>query len=233
MKYLADNVLLCNNQFGFREKNQTSHVVHSMINHIAENATNGKVTIATFIDLSKAFDCLQYPQLFSKMKALGFTESTLNWFKSYLSDRKQITDVDGTASTEQKVNLGVPQGSILGPILFLIYVNDMNNSDQSATYLKFADTTILTHGDTLDEAVTKMNYSLDKVSRWFQRNKLNLNPSKTRYMLFNTHTAETDLVRIGQEFIERVWENGKEKAFKLVGLQLDEKLKWTHHISYI
>ena len=205
-----------------------------MINHIAENAINGKVTIATFIDLSKAFDCLQYPQLFRKMAALGFTEATLNWFKSYLSDRKQITDVDGTTSTEQKVNLGVPQGSILGPILFLIYVNDMNNSDQSATFLKFADdTTILTHGDTLDEAVEKMNYSLDKVSRWFQRNKLNLNPSKTRYMLFNSHTAETNLVKIGQEFIERVWENGKEKAFKLVGLQLDEKLKWTHHIGYI
>ena len=68
------------------------------------------------------------------MTALGFSEATVNWFKSYLSDRKQITDVDGTTSTEQKVNLGVPQGSILGPILFLIYVNDMNNSDQSATF---------------------------------------------------------------------------------------------------
>ena len=110
----------------------------------------------------------------------------------------------------------------------------MNNADQSATFLKFADdTTILTCGDTLQEAAERMNHSLDKVKYWFQRNKLNLNPSKTRYMIFNAHTAETRMLKIGNEFIERVWEQGREKSFKLVGIQLDEKLKWSHHISYI
>ena len=234
MDYLGDNNLLCQNQFGFRPKNQTSHVVHSMLNYITEKSTENKVTIATFIDLSKAFDCLQYEQLFSKMSSLGFTENTLQWFKSYLTGRRQITDVDGTISDELYNNLGVPQGSILGPILFLIYVNDMNKADPSATFLKFADdTTILTSGNTLQEAQDKMNNTLAKVNIWFQRNKLNLNPSKTRFMLFNTHTPETKILKIGNEFIERVWEQGNEKSFKLVGLQLDEKLKWSHHISYI
>ena len=77
LNYLNENNLLCSHQFGFRPKNQTTHVVHSMLNYISENAINNKVTIATFIDLSKAFDCLQYDQLFGKMKALGFTETTL------------------------------------------------------------------------------------------------------------------------------------------------------------
>ena len=118
MDYLGDNNLLCQNQFGFRPKNQTSHVVHSMLNYITEKATENKVTIATFIDLSKAFDCLQYEQLFGKMTALGFTENTLQWFKSYLTGRRQITDVEGTISEELDNNLGVPQGSILGCLLY-------------------------------------------------------------------------------------------------------------------
>ena len=234
MTYLSDNDLLCHNQHGFRARNQTTHVVHSMLNTITENATQDKVTIATYIDLSKAFDCLQYNQLFTKMKALGFQERTLNWFISYLTDRTQITDLEGELSSTKPVNLGVPQGSILGPILFLIYVNDMNHSDTTTNFIKFADdTTILSDGPDLESAVTKMNNSLEKVGLWFQRNKLNLNPSKTRYMIFNSKTQLTETVKIKSEYIERVWEKGKEKCFKLVGINIDENLKWTHHINGI
>ena len=82
------------------------------------------ITNAQSQHISKAFDCLQYDKLFKKMECIGFDERTLNWFKSYLSDREQCVDVNGTISDWQTVKLGVPQGSILGPILFLIYVND-------------------------------------------------------------------------------------------------------------
>ena len=234
MTYLSINKLLCPDQFGFRPQNQTTHVVHKMMNYISEKSIDNEVTIATFIDLSKAFDCLQYDKLFKKLESLGITGIELQWFKDYLSNRKQCVDLDGVQSEWIDVQLGVPQGSILGPILFLIYVNDINNCTDIASFTKFADdTTLLTSGKTLQEAADKMNTALSQVDTWFQKNKLNLNPSKTRYMIFNSKSEETDIVKIGDEYITRVHDKGKETCFKLVGIQIDEKLKWTEHINYI
>ena len=142
MHYLKYRAILCDQQYGFRPKNQTTHVVQHMMNVITNAATQEKVTIATYIDLSKAFDCLRYDKLFKKMEYTGFTPHTLSWFKDYITDRQQCVDVDGEQSGWLDVKLGVPQGSILGPILFLIYVNDINNCNKHADYAKFADDTV-------------------------------------------------------------------------------------------
>ena len=143
----------------------------------------------------------------------------------------------GDVSDELDVKLWVPQGSILGPILFLIYVNDINNSCPEANYIKFADdTTILTIAPTLEGAAIKMNEAIAKVNHWFKKNKLNLNPGKTRYMIFNCKTDRTDIIHIEGKFIERVWEKWKEKSFNLVGIKVikvDEGLKWNHHIDHV
>ena len=166
--------------------------------------------------------------------SLGIKNKELLWFRNYLTNRRQCVDLEGDVSSWIDVKLGVPQGSILGPILFLIYVNDINNSCNNATFTKFADdTTILTSGQNLEEATEQMNIAVENVDKWFKSNKLNLNPSKTRYMIFNCKTTETKLVKIGSEYIERVGDTSKEKSFKLVGIQIDEKLKWVEHINYI
>jgi exonuclease III len=239
MSYLDENNLLCPDQFGFRPKSQTNHVVQKMMNTITNSAEQNKVTIATYLDLSKAFDCLQYDKLFKKLEALGFDTNATNWFKDYLSNRTQCVDLDGPLSDWEKVNLGVPQGSICGPILFLLYINDVNNSDSEAIFTKFADdTTVLTTGSSIKEATDKMNRSMKNIDLWFSQNKLNLNPSKTRYMIFNPDKKDPDinnsqLVKIGDEYLERVWRKGKEKAFKLVGVWIDEDLKWTTHINTV
>ena len=203
-----------------------------MLNYVVENAAQKQAVIATYIDLSKAFDCLQYDQLFVNMKHLGFAKSSVNWFRHYLFGRKQLTKVNGCLSDKQDMLLGVPQGSILGPILFLIYINDINNKTDICHFTKFADdTTMLTTGETLEEAVDHMNRALAKVAIWFKRNKLNLNPSKTRYMVFNAKTTETKLVKIGNEYLEREWREGNKKSFKLVGIHVDEGLQWDFHIN--
>ena len=118
MEYFERNNSICSTQYGFRSKSQTTHVVQNMLNYVIENAAQKQAVIATYIDLSKAFDCLQYDQLFVKMKHLGFAKSSVNWFRNYLFHRKQLTEVNGCLSDKQDMLLGVPQGSILGPILF-------------------------------------------------------------------------------------------------------------------
>ena len=189
------------------------------MNTITEISTNDRVTIATYIDLSKAFNCQQYDQLFVKMKALGFEERTLNWYA--LTKREQ-------SLKKKMVQLGVPQGTILRPILFLIYITDMSNADTATKFIKFADdTTILTDGATLEKAVTMINESLCKADL------LNIYPAKTTYMIFNSKSEETNLVKIRDQFIETVREKGIEKSFKLVGINIDEKLKWTEHIKAV
>ena len=117
---------------------------------------------------------LQYDKLFTKMRYIGFTDNTIKWFQDYLTNRQQVVDVDSTVSDQQPMQLGVPQGSILGPILFLIYVNDINNCVNTAEFVKFADdTTIITTGASLEEAARKMNVSLNRMAKWFLCNKLN------------------------------------------------------------
>ena len=166
--YLERDSTLCPDQYEFRPYSQTSHVVHKLLNIISENALKNHVTVVTFLDLSKAFDCLQYNKLFYKLNKLGFSKHTLLWFQSYLSNRTQIVNLNGAISHQLDMNLGDPQGSILSPILFLLYVNDINNCDTNAKFVKFADdTTVITSAPTLQEASWKMNTSMEKVYTWF------------------------------------------------------------------
>ena len=153
-------------------------------------------------------------------------EFTLSWFRSYLSNRSQYTHYNGIDSEIQNVKCGVPQGSVLGPLLFIIYTNDLPSClDLTKTILFADDTTIYLSSNDHDLMHKIMNDELDRLTDWFQANKLSLNATKTNYMLFtnrDTQNLNTTLT-LGNSIIDKV------KCTKFLGIYIDENLKWNEH----
>ena len=125
--YLCENKILSQSQFGFRPKLSTSTALAFFTDSILDNADNGLITASVFLDLNEAFDTVDHNILLRKLKLIGLDSKSLNWFESYLSNRLQKTSISNTLSSPLPVSVGVPQGSILGPLLFIIYVNEMPN----------------------------------------------------------------------------------------------------------
>ena len=187
LSYLNKNNTLTDQQYGFREKHSTYQAIINLIDQISAELENKNFTIGIFIDLSKAFDTLDHEILLDKLNCYGIRGLANSWFQSYLSNRKQFVDIDGTKSNMANISCGVPQGSILGPLLFLIYINAIVNVSEIATLIMFADDTNLFFKDkNLDNLINICNVELHKISNWFRLNKLSLNVRKTNFILFHT-----------------------------------------------
>ena len=140
-QFLEDHEILFKNQFGFRKKNSTSHALIEITEKIKESIDTGKFGCGIFIDLKKAFDTVNHVILLQKLEHYGIRGSLLEWFESYLTDRKQYVFYNGVSSDTKLITCGVPQGSVLGPLLFLLYVNDMPNISDKLNFYLFADDT--------------------------------------------------------------------------------------------
>ena len=173
------NNIIPETQFGFRKGHQTSHLLHSFMSGLLEAKRKSKINLAIYCDYSKAFDCLSHEILLGKMKKLGFNAETLKWFQSYLSNRKQYVEVNGTLSDECDLTVGTPQGSILGPLLYLIYTCDLPQAMSNASAKCFADDTTLHLSDkNLDTLLLKGQSAMDEICQWSIDNKLTLNAKK-------------------------------------------------------
>ncbi len=237
--FLEKNDILYRHQYGFRKDHSTIHPIIQLLNHIADNndKTTKDLTVSVFLDLSKAFDTIPHSALLKKLDHYGIRGITNTWFKSYLSDRVQFLNFNGTKSSNQPVNCGVPQGSILGPILFIIFINDLHYAS-NLDLLSFADdTTVYASGYQINELIEFMNMELENIFHWFCANKLQLNTSKSRYIIFGPPRGLplhlTRELMINNEIIDRIQNTGGEKSIKFLGIHLDEHLTWDCHTSYI
>ncbi len=222
--------ILHENQYGFRKHHSTDLALLDIYNNISSSLELNHHTIGIFLDLSKAFDTINHDILLSKLHHYGIRGLALDLLSSYLSSRLQYTSYDSHLSGLLPVSCGVPQGSILGPLLFLLYVNDIPSSSKHFSFVLFADDTniFLSHPN-LNTLTHIFNTELIKVSNWFKANKLSLNVSKTNYIHFSKkkHNTPPTNIMIDNTLIHPV------EHTKFLGVIIDQNLSWKHHISKI
>ena len=235
--YLEENNILPPFQYGYRKDHNTSQAILDFTNYISKARFNKLVTIAVFMDLSKAFDTVDKSLLKQKLIKLGFCEDSIMLITSYMSDRKFCMKND---NSYYNLTYGVPQGSILGPLLFIMYISDMTDITQNNKMIVYADdTTVFVSGRSLTEAMQKCNDILNRFYIYFTVNKLSINPSKTKYLIYKpifrksgmhkllyntTHTK----VMLNDTVLEQV------DKIQFLGVVLNNKLTWEdhkHHIS--
>ena len=216
-------------QFGFRKKYSTNHALLSIVEGIREKLDNKTFVCGVFIDLEKAFDTVNHKILLKKLEHYGIRGVANEWFASYLSSRKQKVKFDDAYSDFLDVTCGVPQGSILGPLLFLIYINDMRNAVKHSIIHHFADDTNLLCSDKDPSLLRfKMNTDLKLIFEWLCANRLSLNVSKTEFIIFKPPRKALSKRITLKLNGTTIYESNK---IKYLGIIMDDKLSWKHHIT--
>jgi hypothetical protein len=232
--YFDDNRLFYQSQYGFRAKHSTELAVSELLDKVINDLDKGETPISIFLDMSKAFDTINHDILLYKLRYYGFNDTAIKLLQSYLKNRYQYVDLNGTCSEKLIITTGVPQGSILGPLLFIIYMNDIHKLDSCLKPILYADDTTLSA--TLNqfqseerEIQSHINDELHKFYEWMQLNQLSLNCSKSTAMLFHMPNRRIQYPRIEINgcLINFV------KEFNFLGIVLTENLKWKAHVDYI
>ena len=200
--------------------------------NILDNADNGLVTASVFLDFSKAFDTVDHTILLRKLKSVGLDDNSLSWFHSYLTSRRQITSINDKLFTSLPVTVGVPQGSILGPLLFIIYVNDMPNVIKHCKIILYADDTLLCYSSTSANDINKyVNEDLNLISQWLADNLLTLNCTKSKFLLFSSSSRLKSFTNIS--IFVNDHQLTRERTIKYLGITFSENLTWSDHLNKI
>ena len=230
--YFRNNDLFYDSQYGFLKNYSTELAAMELTDKVLKDIDDKHITLAIFMDLSKAFDTLDHGILIRKLAHYGINGIALEWFTSYLTGRTQYVEIDGVSSNILSLFTGVPQGSILGPLLFLIYMNDIPNCTEYFNFILYADDTTLSSTIQIPSMSDfNINTELAKVYDWLAVNKLSLNVSKTKYVIFHAINKRFQGVipdlEINEIPLERV------KNFNFLGLQLNENMSWKPHIDLL
>jgi len=236
--FLISQNVIYDKQFGFRRNHSTAHAVNYSINNIVKNLEAKNHVIGIFLDLSKAFDTIDHEKLLIKLEHYGIRGTCHDLLRNYMLNRLQYTDFDNTFSDQNNIEFGVPQGSVLGPLLFLVYINDITNASEKGRFVLFADdTNIFVVGRSEEEVYLTANEVLAAVHDYMIKNQLHINMTKSVYMHFRPGRYSS---------CARVREFGSEKHIKLaghtllkvnkvkfLGVIIDDELNWEHHIDHL
>ena len=229
--YIEKNKILSELQFGFQKNKSTEHAISSILSDINNAFNNKQSSYCIFLDFAKAFDTVNHNILLEKLKYYGMKGQTLALFNSYLSNRTQVVEINGKLSDIGVIKHGVPQGSILGPLLFLLYINDISQSSNLLKFFLFADDITVFYSDNPSNTKTSdiLNTELEKVSFWLAANKLSLNVKKSNFLHFHHGKSNKTTLNIK---INNILVEEKQSA-KYLGIFIDNKLTWKSQIQHI
>ena len=228
--YLETNSLLSNCQHGFRKNHSTIHTVEQLTNYIEKKMNVGLPTLATFVDFRKAFDCVQHPTLLEKLSSFGVEGGAIEWFKSYLTGRKQRVLANNVYSSFQTVTQGVPQGSVLGPLFYILYTNDITNIIKNCNVAMYADDTVIyTANHNFENSMRKMRCDVNALSSWCEANGVKMNTDKTKMMSFGSAKMLKKLpvtkIEVNAVPLQNV------SCYKYLGVTLDGQLNYSNHVG--
>ena len=230
-KFLDDNKIIYDRQFGFRKKHSTLHNLLCLTETIRENLDKGEFSCAVFLDLQKAFDSVDHKILLKKLENYGFRGISKKWINSYLTGRHQYVSVNNVLSEAMPIRYGVPQGSVPGPLFFILYINDLQNCLKYGKSYIFEDDTAInvSHSD-LKALKKRLNIDLKLLHHWLSANKIGLNVAKTETILFRHPTKKIN-------YDLKLKLHGKRLIFnestKYLGVCIDKHLIWKNQISVL
>ena len=233
MKYYLANNILNETQHAYMKGHSTETCLSDMVNYIYSENDKGNLVGVASLDLSKAFDSICHSHLIQKLSNLGLGKSSLDWCRSYLTDRRQKTKFKKYLSAEETVTSGVPQGSIMGPILFISFINDLPENFQNCKILTYADDTqIIISAKTGKQIKKLLEHLIDSAQKWYAKNSLLNNATKTEVMLITGRKHKED-------FYIEIAEGGKTKklelktSIKILGVHLDQQLNWSKQVQEV
>ena len=231
--FIHKNEILSKSQFGFQEGKSTLDALVKFSSEVYSQLDKSNFLLSIFVDFSKAFDTVPHDLLLRKLSFYGIRGIIFDWFADYLADRSHVTMIDGSQSSTNEVKMGVPRGSVLGPVLFLLFVNDLPNFSEILTSILFADDANLSmSGPDPAELIMIANIELNKLRNWCIANRISINSLKTFFLLFgNHHPLNLPILTIKSGFSYEVIKRATN--IKFLGIYYDDNMSFKTHVNYL